>query len=333
MMNILITGIHGFVGSNIVRALGSTHALYGLDIIVPKKEGIVKTFSWKDIEPNVFPMEHLPHFDAIIHLAGKAHDMKNHLVTQEYFDINTGLTRKIFDFFLESSAQKFIFFSSVKAAADSVVGDMLRENVIPTPVGPYGESKIAAENYILSKLKINDEKLKLCDDDKKVYILRPCMIHGPGNKGNLNLLYNVVKKGIPWPLGDFENKRSFTSIDNLCYVVEGLLIKDIASGIYHMGDDEALSTNELISLMCRAMGKKTHIWKMNRKMMEGCAGLGTLLHLPLNTERLRKLTENYVVSNEKIKSALGIDRMPVRAADGIMKTIRSFSNQELTIKK
>ena len=60
--------------------------------------------------------------------------------------------------------------------------------------------------------------------------------------------------------------------------------------------------------------------------MEGCAGLGTLLHLPLNTERLRKLTENYVVSNEKIKAALGIERMPVRAADGIMKTILSFSN-------
>ena len=136
--------------------------------------------------------------------------------------------------------------------------------------------------------------------------------------------YNVVKKGIPWPLGSFDNRRSFTSIDNLCYVVEGLLTKDVASGIYHMGDDEALSTNELIALMCEAMGKEPHIWKMNRKMMEGCAGLGTLLHLPLNTERLRKLTENYVVSNEKIKSALGIDRMPVRAADGIMKTIRSF---------
>ena len=106
--------------------------------------------------------------------------------------------------------------------------------------------------------------------------------------------------------------------------MEGLLTKDVASGIYHMGDDEALSTNELIALMCEAMGKEPHIWKMNRKMMEGCASLGTLLHLPLNTERLRKLTENYVISNEKIKSALGIDRMPVRAADGIMKTIRSF---------
>ena len=324
-MNILITGVHGFVGSNLVIALKGHHSLYGLDIVAPEKEGVVKTFAWKDIETTSFPMQQLPKFDAIIHLAGKAHDTKNQSASQVYFDINTGLTQKIFDFFLESSAKRFIFFSSVKAAADSVVGDMLTEDVIPTPVGPYGESKIAAEEYILSKLRSEHGELKVAmQRDKQVYILRPCMIHGPGNKGNLNLLYNVVKKGIPWPLGDFENKRSFTSIDNLCYVVEGLLTKDVASGIYHMGDDEALSTNELIALMCEAMGKKPHIWKMNRKMMEGCAGLGTLLHLPLNTERLRKLTENYVVSNEKIKSALGIDRMPVRAADGIMKTIRSF---------
>ncbi|WP_195357985.1 NAD-dependent epimerase/dehydratase family protein [Bacteroides cellulosilyticus] len=324
-MNILITGVHGFVGSNLVIALKRHHSLYGLDIVAPEKEGVVKTFAWKDLETTSFPMQQLPKFDAIIHLAGKAHDTKNQSASQVYFDINTGLTQKIFDFFLESSAKKFIFFSSVKAAADSVVGDMLTEDVIPTPVGPYGESKIAAEEYILSKLRSEDGELKVAmQRDKRVYILRPCMIHGPGNKGNLNLLYNVVKKGIPWPLGDFENKRSFTSIDNLCYVVEGLLTKDVASGIYHMGDDEALSTNELIALMCEAMGKEPHIWKMNRKMMEGCAGLGTLLHLPLNTERLRKLTENYVVSNEKIKSALGIDRMPVRAADGIMKTIRSF---------
>ena len=344
-MNILITGIHGFVGSNLVVALKEHHSLYGLDIVAPEKEGVVKTFAWKDLETTSFPMQQLLKFDAIIHLAGKAHDTKNQSASQVYFDINTGLTQKIFDFFLESSAKKFIFFSSVKAAADSVVGDMLTEDVIPTPVGPYGESKIAAESYIKEHFILpttssgylpplnspvnrgkttSPEEENVRYSDKRVYILRPCMIHGPGNKGNLNLLYNVVKKGIPWPLGDFENKRSFTSIDNLCYVVEGLLTKDVASGIYHMGDDEALSTNELIALMCEAMGKEPHIWKMNRKMMEGCAGLGTLLHLPLNTERLRKLTENYVVSNEKIKLALGIDRMPVRAADGIMKTIRSF---------
>ena len=325
-MNILITGIHGFVGSNLVVALREHHTLYGLDIISPEKEGVVRTFSWSDIETTSFPMQHLPQFDAIIHLAGKAHDTKNRSAAQVYFDINTGLTRKAFDFFLESKAKKFIFFSSVKAAADSVVGEVLTEDVIPAPVGPYGESKIAAENYILSKLKVENGEWKAdLYNGKQVYILRPCMIHGPGNKGNLNLLYNVVRKGIPWPLGAFENRRSFTSVDNLCYVLEGLLTKEVASGIYHIGDDEALSTNELIALMCEAMGRKPHIWKLNRRMMEGCAALGTLLHLPLNTERLRKLTENYVVSNEKIKSALGIERMPVRAADGIVKTIKSFS--------
>ena len=316
-MNILITGIHGFIGSNFIRALRDKHTLYGLDIIFPCRDGVSQTFSWRDIEPTSFPFQTFPQFDAIIHLAGKAHDTKNQSVAQSYFDINTGLTQKIFDFFLESSAKKFIFFSSVKAAADSVVGDMLTEDVIPAPVGAYGESKIKAEEYI-------KEHLEYSTTEKQVYILRPCMIHGPGNKGNLNLLYNVVKKGIPWPLGDFDNRRSFTSIDNLCYVIEGLLNQDVPTGIYHIGDDEALSTNELIGIMCEAMGKQPHIWKMNKGLMEGCAGLGTLLHLPLNTERLRKLTENYVVSNAKIKAALGIDKMPVTAKEGLMKTIRSF---------
>ena len=316
-MNILITGIHGFIGSNFIRALRDKHTLYGLDIIFPCRDGVSQTFSWRDIEPTSFPFQTLPQFDAIIHLAGKAHDTKNQSAAQSYFDINTGLTQKIFDFFLESSAKKFIFFSSVKAAADSVVGDMLTEDVIPAPVGSYGESKIKAEEYI-------KEHLEYSTIEKQVYILRPCMIHGPGNKGNLNLLYNVVKKGIPWPLGDFDNRRSFTSIDSLCYVIEGLLNQDVPTGIYHMGDDEALSTNELIAIMCEAMEKQPRIWKMNKRFMEACAGLGTLFHLPLNTERLRKLTENYVVSNAKIKAVLGIDKLPVTAKEGLMKTIRSF---------
>ena len=322
-MNILITGAHGFVGSNLVSALKETNNLYGLDIITPEKEGVVKTFLWKEIEVSCSSFQTLPHFDAIIHLAGKAHDMKNQSVAQSYFDINTGLTQKIFDFFLKSSAKKFIFFSSVKAAADSVVGDILTEDVIPAPVGPYGESKIKAEELIMDQCA----NIPMCQlGEKRVYILRPCMIHGPGNKGNLNLLYNVVKKGIPWPLGAFENRRSFTSIDNLCYVIKGLLTKEIPGGIYHMGDDEAMSTNELITTICEVMGKKSHIWKINKEIMEVCAGIGTLLRLPLNTERLRKLTENYIVSNAKIKTALGIDKMPVTAKEGLMKTIRSFED-------
>ena len=150
------------------------------------------------------------------------------------------------------------------------------------------------------------------------------MIHGPGNKGNLNLLYRVVSKGFPWPLGAFENKRTFTSIDNLCFIIEGLLNKDVESGIYNINDDEAVSTNELIEIICSVLGKRAHIWRIPRGLMEGIARIGGVLHLPLNPERLQKLTENYVSSNAKIKQALGVDKLPMRAKDGLVKTIKSF---------
>lgn len=314
-MKILITGVHGFVGTNLVKALSKEHTIYGLDIISPTKEGVRFTFSWDFLDKE----DGIPEVDAIIHLAGKAHDTKNQSAADVYFKVNTELTKKIYDYYLKSKrAKKFIFFSSVKAAADRVEGEFVDENVVPSPKGPYGESKIAAEEYIRSK---EDERIKA---GKDTYILRPCMIHGPGNKGNLNLLYGVVKKGIPWPLGAFENKRTFTSIDNLCFIIKGLLTQNVESGIYNINDDEAVSTNELIDIICSAMGKKAHIWRIPRGLMEGVAKIGGALHLPLNAERLQKLTENYVSSNVKIKKALGVEQLPVRAKDGLKMTIKSF---------
>ncbi len=313
-MKILITGVHGFVGTNLVKALSKEHTIYGLDIVSPLKEGVRFTFSWDFLDKP----DEIPEVDAIIHLAGKAHDTKNQSAADVYFKVNTELTKKIYDYYLKSKAKKFIFFSSVKAAADRVEGEYVDENVVPSPKGPYGESKIAAEDYIRSK---EDERIK---QGKVTYILRPCMIHGPGNKGNLNLLYGVVKKGIPWPLGAFENKRTFTSIDNLCFIIKGLLTENVESGIYNINDDEAVSTNELIDIICSAMGKKAHIWRIPRGLMEGVAKVGGALHLPLNAERLQKLTENYVSSNAKIKKALGVEQLPVRAKDGLKMTIKSF---------
>lgn len=305
-MKFLITGIHGFVGSNLLKALSPTHTLYGLDIISPQKEGLSHTYDWEELNA-------LPTVDAIIHLVGKAHDTKKQTKAQAYFEINTGLTQKIFDWFLQSTATKFILFSSVKAAADRVYG-MLTENVVPNPKGPYGESKRSAENYILNHLP----------DDKQVYILRPCMIHGPGNKGNLNLLYNMVQKGIPWPLGKFNNQRSFCSIDNVSFVIQQLIEKNIPSGIYQVADDQPLSTNQLVALMAESLDRKPRIWDINQKLINQLAKVGDFLHLPLNTERLKKLTESYLVSNQKLKDVLGIEKLPINAIDGMKKTLSSF---------
>ena len=194
-MEISITGASGFVGINLSKYLKSSHEL--------------KTLSIRYQPDQTFEIN----ADVIIHLAGKAHDLKKVSSPKEYYDANFELTKQLFDAFLVSEASVFIFMSTVKAVADEVK-DILSEDQIPSPKTHYGIAKHQAEQYILSKE---------LPESKRVYILRPCMIHGPGNKGNLNLLYQLVAKGLPWPLGAFENQRSFLSIENLCFVITNIL--------------------------------------------------------------------------------------------------------------
>ena len=261
----------------------------------------------------MFLKENRP-YDAIIHLAGKAHDLKGTSNDSEYYDVNYELTKQLYDQFLQSKAEKFIYISSVKASADTVEG-VLTETVLPNPVTAYGKSKLMAENYILAHLPA----------DKQVYILRPCMIHGPGNKGNLNLLHGIVTKGIPYPLGAFENVRSFLSVENLCFVIKELLVqKNIPSGVYQVADDFSLSTNKVIELIGDSLGTKSRIWNVPTAWVHAVARLGNHLHLPLNTHRLQKLTESYVVGNAKIKHAIGKE-LPVKIEEGLLKTFRSFA--------
>lgn len=312
-MNILITGAFGFVGTNLSKAIktNTEHHLIAVDVFEPENHYYDEFYHWKS-----FKKLNKKKIDAVIHLAGKAHDTKNSADSKTYFNINLGLTQQIFRYYINSTANSFIFFSSVKAVADEVSEEQLTEDAIPDPKTQYGMSKFAAEQFI------RDFKLP---EIKKVYILRPAMIHGPGNKGNLNLLYNVVRKKIPWPLGSFENKRSFLSIDNLIFIIDEILTGNLPSGTYHVADDESVSTNQLIEIISESIGNKTRILKINKKLITLIAKIGDFAHIPLNSERLKKLTENYVVSNQKIKSAIHIEKLPVRADDGIRKTVKSFN--------
>lgn len=295
-MKITITGASGFVGDNLQEYLKDSHDLKPLSIRYKSNQQF-------DIVT-----------DAIIHLAGKAHDLKKVSNPTDYYEANFELTKQLYDAFLISEATFFIYMSTVKAVADSIEG-ILTEDRMPNPKTHYGIAKQQAEQYILSQE---------LPRGKQVYILRPCMIHGPGNKGNLNLLYQLVAKGMPWPLGAFKNQRSFLSIDNLCFVIRELIEnKSIPSGVYNVADDDALSTNDLIQLLGTSLGKPTKIWKWSENVMRSLAKVGDVLPSPLNSERLQKLTESYVVSNHKIVKAIG-KSLPISAEDGLMKTFNSF---------
>jgi nucleoside-diphosphate-sugar epimerase len=207
--------------------------------------------------------------------------------------------------------------SSVKAAADTVES-YLDEDVKPNPSTAYGKSKLAAEKHILSKV---------LPENKKVYILRPCMIHGPGNKGNLNLLYKLVAKGIPYPLGSFENKRSFLSVDNLSQLIKDFITQQPSSGIYNIADHTAVSTNDLVKIISRCIGKKPKILKVPKLIINIFATIGTWFNIPFNKESVAKLTENYIVNNEKVKRNLNTNFM-YSTEDGLIKTIESFKSKQ-----
>lgn len=290
---IFLTGASGFVGTSFINSWNRDN----IRVSSKGKESNIDTA------------------DVVIHLAGKAHDLKKTSDPDEYYQVNTQLTKEVFNAFLVSKARVFITLSSVKAVADEVLGELTEEHH-SNPVTHYGKSKLLAEQYIFSKE---------IPEGKRVYVLRPCMIHGPKNKGNLNLLYSLVSKGLPWPLGAFKNKRSFCSIDNLLFIINELIERqDIPSGIYNVADDEPISTNMLIRLIAESRNKKPKIINVPPRFIHLVAKFGDCINFPLNSDRLGKLTQNYIVSNQKLMQAIGKD-LPMNAVDGMKKTLKSFN--------
>jgi nucleoside-diphosphate-sugar epimerase len=305
MNKVLITGASGFVGKNLVK------------YFLQKEIETLSHSRSQGEDYNLIDYEYLDsqNIGVILHLAGKAHDLRKVGNKDEFYEANTKLTKNIFDVFLASKAKIFITLSSVKAVADQVKGD-LTEEFNPNPLTHYGKSKLKAEKYIFSKP---------IPQGKRVYILRPCMIHGHGNKGNLNLLYKLVIIGFPWPLAAFDNKRSYCGIDNLCFIIKELIERnDIPSGIYNVADDDPVSTNDLIQWIAEAQGKRPVLLSLPKVLIKVLAQIGDNFSMPFNSEKLQKLTDSYIVSNKKIKQLLA-KPLPLTTKEGFIKTFQSFN--------
>lgn len=300
MNKVLITGASGFVGKNLLSFLRNTHYL-------------VETLSLRnpDWENNSISA------NVIVNLVGKAHDHKGQATEADFMESNLGLTRRLFDVFLKSDASLFIHISSIAALEEENALAVVTEDYIPNPKSFYGHSKKMAEEYLLSQA---------LPQNKKMIILRPTMIHGPGDKGNLVLLFKIINKGIPYPLGAFDNERSFIGVDNLCYVIERIINSrhTIISGAYNVADDESLSTLQIINTIGKITNKKALVLKIPVVIIKFLAKAGDYLKLPLNSKRLTKMTSTMIVSNSKIKEALSIEKLPLSAQESLDRTIKSF---------
>jgi nucleoside-diphosphate-sugar epimerase len=300
--SVLITGTSGFIGTNLVRHLQRN---FHWTIIACSRSKTFDNITYVDnLTPDVIDAHQVK---AVVHLAGIAHDLSGKYRASDYFNVNTNYTMRVFDCFVRSRATKFIYMSSIKAAFDSS-SIPLDESVEPCPTSAYGRSKWKAEQYLTSAALT-------CE--KRCYIFRPCMVHGPGNKGNLNLLYRFVKLGLPYPLGAFENRRSFLNITNLNHVICEFLNFNKPSGLYHLADDDTLSTVELYRLISAMAGRKPVVLKIPKPMIESVAFLTGKM------DWVDKLTGDMIVSNKKVSSVLE-NPLPISLREGLAQTIISF---------
>jgi nucleoside-diphosphate-sugar epimerase len=308
-MRVLLTGVTGFLGVNLVNYFQNDPSivLYGFSRNVETAKRKFQHSKLIVIETHESEKLDKLKIDVIIHLAGIAHDLKGDFIASDYHEVNFEGTKKIYQDFINSAASKFIFLSSIKAAVDSWP-TAVDENITPEPTSDYGKSKLLAEQFIQSQ--------KLAPN-KTFYIFRPCMIHGLGNKGNLNVLYKFVKKGIPFPFGAFKNERSFLSIDNFTTFINQIIRKEVPSGVYHLSDSETLSTLILYKLICQVLGQKERVWFVPKFLIK------SFFVLIGKTAQFNKLTENAIVNNRKILSAINV-QLPVNSKEGLIKTINSF---------
>lgn len=298
-MEIVILGASGFIGKNLLERL--------------EKNFEIKTVSLRDENWQ----SQTKNNEVFINLIGKAHDHKGTATEQDYYFANVELTKQIFSEFINSDAELLIHISSLAALEEFESTDYLTENHIPNPQSFYGESKREAEKWLL------EQDLPV---DKKLIILRPPMVHGPGDKGNLGLLYKLISKGIPYPLSSFDNSRSFLSIHNFSFFINEIIKNSnkLTSGIYHISDDETVSTKEIIDIIKKLEDKKVINLALPKYIVTSIAKIGDYLPIPLNTKRLKKMTSNLILSNQKIKTALGIEKLPLTAKEGLEITIKSF---------
>lgn len=303
MKVLILGGNNGFIGSHLSTKLKDPFQCEFVSM---------RNLSW--VKDNISA-------DCMINLVGKAHDFTGKATENDFFYANFELAKKAFDLFISSQAKVFIHISSLAAIEEVESAKSLAENANYNSVSPYGRSKQAAEEWLLSQQ---------LPADKKLIILRPPMVHGAGDKGNLKQLFSIVSKGIPYPLVRFKNKRSFLSIDNFCFYIEQILLQNekLSSGIYHLSDDETLSSNEIVKIMKQETGLKIPCFPLPKRIISFLSKLGDHTRaFPLNTWRLKKLTSNLVVSNKKIKVALQIERLPKTAKEGLRDTIRALKQQ------
>ena len=253
-MRVLVTGASGFVGRHLSRALvagghGVVAALRGDLAELP--DGVTPV-AVGDIGPETAWRAALDGVDAVAHLAGRAHVMRDAADAEaRYVRTNVEGTRRLAEEAVGTGVRRFVFLSSVKAVGERTADAPFTPDAEARPEDAYGRTKLDAEAAL---------RLAAEGTGTEAVIIRPPLVYGPGVKGNLLTLLSAVAGGRPLPLGAVDNRRSFVYVENLCDAVARAVAAPAAAGTYFVRDGDDVSTAELIRRMAAALGRPPRLF-------------------------------------------------------------------------
>ena len=288
--NILVSGASGFIGLMLIKELlEKGHNVYGL---VRTNNNYFNNKNYtniviEDISKNI-NFNKSVRIDYFYHLAAKTHDKTNNY--DEYFRVNVLGLKNVLSYVSKLKIRKIIMLSSIKVNGE---GFNTNEQIYSrhsklNPKDAYGRSKLEAENLLKEFCKINNINF---------VILRPPLVYGPGVKGNLSSLMNLIDRNIPMPIVKTNNMRSLISLTNLvdALIVVGLN-DEIINKIYLIADDFPLKVEDLYKKIANSMDKKLFLINLPSKFLK-------VLLWPIGKAKLvDKISTSLIVDNTDIKN-------------------------------
>jgi nucleoside-diphosphate-sugar epimerase len=323
---VLVTGATGFIGRHLSRLLIERgYTVRGALRGPQPAEDFAKRMEWVrvgDIGPETDWGPALNGVTHVVHLAGLAHQVgaTGPAYREALSRINTEATRALAEASSRAGVERLLFVSSIGAMA-STSREVLDESVPCRPDSDYGRSKLAAEESVQRAL--HEGFPDWC-------IVRPPLVYGPGNPGNMARLLRLIDTGVPLPLGAINNRRSFVYVGNLADALEQCLFSPAASRrIYVISDGEDLSTTDLLELMGRLSGRRLRLLPVPVAALRSLGWLGSLISLlvrrpiPIDRYAVERLVESLAVDSSALRGEVGWTP-PTKMEDGMAATLRAL---------
>ncbi|SCI76429.1 dTDP-glucose 4%2C6-dehydratase 2 [uncultured Clostridium sp.] len=291
-MKILITGVNGFIGSNIYNGLKDKHNILGISRSSSSKvcdQYIPCDLTDKEKLEEVIK-EHLD-IDVIVHCAALAHNKGNDLSKDRFMKVNYEVTKDLVDLSNEHLKLKhFIFLSTISVYGERMNKDIYIESDECYPKSPYAVAKKKSEEYI----EVNCE----CP----YYLLRLAPVYS--DEFRLNIQRRTEMKGFNYIVGNGSNKLSLCNVKNIVVVVDKMIDGCVKTNeTYNISDEKVYSFKDMLDIN-KVSSLRIWIPKIGIKMLNTINKM-TIKKQFINENSIKLVTDN-IYSSEKLSKKIGL---------------------------